>query len=184
MNDFRDFILARMPAGAIVVDQRLNIVYSNRQAELFFRRHELPGEVMTICRRVFDAIRLSKVKEMFPGEIHLHMKLQDSPGNWTFRLHINEEDGPFVAVFIVEESLSNRIDLNSIRREFKLTRRETDVVRRLISGLRNTDIADDLEISEQTVKDHLSNIYMKLGVENRFTLVSFLLGLAESGTDK
>ncbi|MGD1076548.1 MAG: LuxR C-terminal-related transcriptional regulator [Thermodesulfovibrionales bacterium] len=36
-------------------------------------------------------------------------------------------------------------------------------------------MADDLEISEQTVKDYLSNIYAKVGVENRFALASFLL---------
>lgn len=184
MNDLKDFILTKMPAGVIVVDQQLNIVFSNRQAEFFFKRHKLPDEIMTICRRAFDAISLSKVQELFPGEIHLLMKLQGSPGNWTFRVHISEQKGPFVAVFIVEESLSNKIDLNKIRGDFKLTRRETDVLRRVMNGLRNIDIADDLEISEQTVKDHLSNVYMKLGVENRFTLVSFLLSLAESRADK
>jgi DNA-binding NarL/FixJ family response regulator len=48
----------------------------------------------------------------------------------------------------------------------------------VINGLKNGDIAHILEISEQTVKDHLSNIYIKLGTDNRVTLVSFLLNYA------
>jgi DNA-binding NarL/FixJ family response regulator len=50
----------------------------------------------------------------------------------------------------------------------------------VLNGFKNTDIAEDLDITEQTVKDHLSNIYMKLGVENRFALAQFLLSFPES----
>jgi DNA-binding CsgD family transcriptional regulator len=67
------------------------------------------------------------------------------------------------------------VNVNEIRREYRLTRRETDIVRRVLDGLRNSEIAKDLEITEQTVKDHLSNVYAKIGVENRFDLVRSLL---------
>ncbi|KPK45521.1 MAG: hypothetical protein AMK74_03230 [Nitrospira bacterium SM23_35] len=65
--------------------------------------------------------------------------------------------------------------MNEIRKQFRLTRRETDILRRVLDGLKNVEIAEELEISEQTVKDHLSNIYMKSGVENRFDLARLLM---------
>ena len=92
---------------------------------------------------------------------------------------IRQQPKPFVSVFITEESGSNEIDLNRIRSHFRLTRRETDVLGRVLNGLKNIEISDDLDISEQTVKDHLSDIYAKLGVENRFALASLLFNSPE-----
>ena len=56
-----------------------------------------------------------------------------------------------------------------------MTRKETDILRRVLDGLKNTEIAEDVEITEQTVKDHLSNIYVKIGVENRMALMRTLI---------
>jgi two-component system nitrate/nitrite response regulator NarP len=51
-----------------------------------------------------------------------------------------------------------------------LTRRERDVARLVASGKRNRDIANELGISEGTVKMHLHNAYAKLGLESRTQL--------------
>ena len=40
-------------------------------------------------------------------------------------------------------------------------------------GLRNKEIARQLNISEKTVKSHLNNIFQKLGLEGRFALALF-----------
>jgi len=175
MNSVTNFILDRIPIGIIVFDKKMDVIFCNRQAEKFFKRHKPPDEITTICRRIFDAISKSRLKELFPGEIYLHKKLKESQSNWTFIFHPSERPKLFVSVFIVEESVSNKLNLNRIRDQFKLTRRETDVLRRVFTGLKNIEIAEDLDVSEQTVKDHLSNVYAKTGVKNRFELVSFLL---------
>jgi DNA-binding NarL/FixJ family response regulator len=52
-----------------------------------------------------------------------------------------------------------------------LTPRETEVVRLVARGLRNRAIADQLSISEGTVKIHLHNIYEKLAVDGRLALL-------------
>jgi len=48
-----------------------------------------------------------------------------------------------------------------------LTERETDVLRMLVRGQSNKEIASYLNISTTTVRSHVSNILMKLGVSNR-----------------
>ena len=49
----------------------------------------------------------------------------------------------------------------------KLTERETDVLRLLALGRSNKEIANELVIGEKTVKTHVSNILMKLGLSSR-----------------
>jgi len=56
-----------------------------------------------------------------------------------------------------------------------LTDRERQVVHLVCQGLRNKEIADKLFISEQTVKNHLHNIFDKLGVSDRLELALYAL---------
>ncbi len=50
---------------------------------------------------------------------------------------------------------------------FRLSPRETQLVELLAAGSSNREIAQTLYLSEQTVKNLLSNLYRKLAVENR-----------------
>ena len=49
----------------------------------------------------------------------------------------------------------------------ELTSRELEILRLAASGNSNRRIAEQLWVTEQTVKFHLSNVYRKLGVSNR-----------------
>ena len=48
-----------------------------------------------------------------------------------------------------------------------LTPRETEVLERIAQGLDNAQIAAHLELSEKTVRNHITRIFDKLGVESR-----------------
>jgi LuxR family maltose regulon positive regulatory protein len=48
-----------------------------------------------------------------------------------------------------------------------LTARELEILRLIVEGLRNQEIADQLVISLSTVKRHIANAYGKLGVDHR-----------------
>jgi len=48
-----------------------------------------------------------------------------------------------------------------------LSRRESEILRLLAQGFENKEIAEKLNVAEQTVKNNISALYVKLGVENR-----------------
>jgi two-component system nitrate/nitrite response regulator NarL len=59
--------------------------------------------------------------------------------------------------------------------------REREVVKLVVQGFRNREIGEKLFISEQTVKNHLHNIFYKLGVSDRLELALYAIhhGLAD-----
>ena len=57
----------------------------------------------------------------------------------------------------------------------QLTDRERDVLKCMVDGLNNNEIADKLVISLGTVKFHISNIFRKLGVDSRVEAVKLTI---------
>ncbi len=57
--------------------------------------------------------------------------------------------------------------------DVELTERELDVLRLIGEGMENAQIADRLYISTTTVKYHVSNLLVKLGLENRIQAAVF-----------
>lgn len=60
-----------------------------------------------------------------------------------------------------------------------LTKREREVFELLIKNHSTKDIAEKLDISEKTVRNHISNVMQKLGVKGRSGAVVELLKLNE-----
>lgn len=56
-----------------------------------------------------------------------------------------------------------------------LTKREEEVVRLLAEGLQNREIANELNLSEHTVKNYVFHIFDKLGVSSRVELVLYAI---------
>ena len=59
------------------------------------------------------------------------------------------------------------------RKKFGLTPRELKVVSAVVAGFTNKQIAEHLDISEDTVKHHVSNAFDKTGVSSRLELALF-----------
>jgi len=57
---------------------------------------------------------------------------------------------------------------------YELSRHEQEVVELVVHGASTRLIAQELYISEYTVKDHLSNIFEKVGVRGRREIVKRL----------
>ncbi len=75
---------------------------------------------------------------------------------------------PHIAAKVLQRLRAGSTDTASaetIRAE--LSDREVEVLKLVAAGLENAEIAAKLHISPKTVKNHLSNIFMKLQFENR-----------------
>ncbi|MCP5419950.1 MAG: AAA family ATPase [Gammaproteobacteria bacterium] len=64
-----------------------------------------------------------------------------------------------------------------------LSKREVDILGCLAQGLSNKEIARKLKLSPETIKWHLKNVYMKLGVTSRLQAVRYARSRAASWRD-
>ncbi|HEY8362040.1 MAG TPA: response regulator transcription factor [Tissierellaceae bacterium] len=70
-------------------------------------------------------------------------------------------------------STNNDVDNKIIEKINSLTNREYEVLVLIAEGLNNKDIAERLYISEKTVKNHVSNIFKKLDLNDRVQAAIF-----------
>jgi two-component system, NarL family, response regulator LiaR len=64
---------------------------------------------------------------------------------------------------------------NPSARDYDLTAREKEILKLMVDGLPNTEIANNLGVSPSTAKFHVSNVLSKLGVTSRTEAVSMAL---------
>lgn len=67
--------------------------------------------------------------------------------------------------------LKNPVDFSKSEEVIQLSEREIEVLEQLSKGLKNKDIASNLNVSFFTVKKHIENIYRKLQAHNRIELI-------------
>ena len=100
-------------------------------------------------------------------------------------IHVVNEGNAFVYPKLAERifgSISQEDDINERAREMwregrseRLTARELDVLSCIAKGFSNQDIAQALFVSEKTVKNHLTNIFRKLNVNDRTQALIYVL---------
>ncbi|QNI31183.1 response regulator transcription factor [Alloacidobacterium dinghuense] len=152
------------------------------QAVDLFRKHQpdvtlmdlrLPNkngvDAITDIRREFQGARII-VLTTFDGDEDIYRALQAGAKGYLLKgmnadelteairtVHAGKSRIPAV----VAERLAERMGGPS------LTGRELDVLKRIVGGRSNKEIAGDLFISEATVKTHINSILSKLGVNDR-----------------
>jgi len=75
---------------------------------------------------------------------------------------------------VARPPLSPQVDLVKQLTKFKISQREAEIIGLILRGFSNKEIGDNLFISLETVKKHVSNIYKKLGVKNRLQMSFFI----------
>jgi two-component system, NarL family, response regulator DegU len=67
------------------------------------------------------------------------------------------------------------LDVNEIDEYYSLTKREREILKMVVEGLGNLEIADKLFIHIRTVETHKNNIMQKLKLKNSVELVKFAI---------
>jgi DNA-binding NarL/FixJ family response regulator len=76
-----------------------------------------------------------------------------------------------LALFEYLSRQSSHMPVFHSKRRSGLSRREQQLLERISCGLTNKEIASELNLSEQTVKNHIHRILQSLGVEDRLSAV-------------
>jgi LuxR family maltose regulon positive regulatory protein len=131
-----------LQARALQVDEKRDLAVSKLERALFLAEPE--GYVRTFLDEGEPMARLLR-----------HALSEGIAPNYAARL---------LAAFGEEAELTSPAMESLIE---PLTEREMDVLRLIVAGLSNPEIAEELFIAVSTVKSHINHIYGKLGVESR-----------------
>jgi DNA-binding NarL/FixJ family response regulator len=160
---------------------------SGEQAIKLFRQHQpdvtlmdlrLPGmsgiDAMIAIRGEFPAARII-ILSTFEGDAEVHRALKAGARAYILKTMAPEEMLQTIRhvhggkVHVPPEVATN---LAGHYAEDSLTVREVEVLQHVANGQKNRDIADQLCISEHTVKAHLKSILEKLGADDRTDAVT------------
>ena len=72
---------------------------------------------------------------------------------------------------IVHQPKRFSLNENELKR-LNLTNREYQILKLIVKGHSNSEVADHLFLSISTIKTHVSNLYSKMNVKNRFQAIT------------
>ena len=166
-----------------VLDMEIVAEGSNgREAVELFRQHQpditlidlrmplMSGvEAIAEIRREFPGARIS-VLTTYDGDEDIYRSVQAGAQGYLLKdMFFEELESAIRKVHggarLIPGSVAERLAARMSSSE--LTGRELEVLRQIVDGKSNKEIANVLSISEATVKSHINNILSKLGVSDR-----------------
>lgn len=73
-----------------------------------------------------------------------------------------------------ERTQESRYSVEEAAKHFGLTRRETEILRGLLGGRDAKELSEQMQISSNTVRKHIINLYRKLGIRSRVQIFSLV----------
>lgn len=136
------------------------------------KQEDLPTRVVLLTAAVNDSDVLEAVRLGVHGVVLKDM-VSEALLHCVRQVHAGEQ---WIEPRFLHRTLDKVLRRETGERELRtlLTPRELDIVRMVVSGLRNKEVAKRLYISEGTVKIHLHNIYDKLQVSSRLELLRYV----------
>lgn len=135
------------------------------------------AEAITLIRAAFPLARII-VLTTYRGDAFARKALLAGASGYLLKSTLREELIDSIrSVHAGKHRISSEVaqDLAEYFGDDMLTPREVDVLHGVATGLANKDIARELRISAQTVKDHMSRIMNKLSASNRSHAIAIAL---------
>lgn len=126
------------------------------------REHKMPIKILFISSEINVNVAIDALNYNVDGLILKNSSLSD------FLSAINSilEDNQFIHPFILDAVNSYLAQTDNCKKT-TLTKRETQILCMISAGYLNKEIGSELNISERTVKNHVSNLFKKIGVSDR-----------------
>ncbi|RPH61933.1 MAG: LuxR family transcriptional regulator [Acidobacteria bacterium] len=171
-----DAISAASPrVGVLLLNSQLRPVHYNAEAASILGYPKKGGEAPTLDAVLPTRFQLADlVKPTAPSVIgfksgkrqyRCRVFMLDSSQDTNSRLQ------PRIVVMLEREP-RQQVDITQWSDEFQLTSRERETVKLLMRGLTSKEIAQEMNISPNTVKSFLKLVMAKVGVSNRTGLVA------------
>jgi DNA-binding CsgD family transcriptional regulator len=167
--------------GFVLMDSSGNPVAFNAEAVRILTYPEKPESINRMSGFLDRQIRcqLFKGKDLSSMPIAPSTEFVSGGRNYVCRLitlRSSEKGSPPQFALLLQRRASRVSDLADIFSQFKLTRREREVVTLLFDGLTSKEIAARLNISGNTVKSHLRLVMTKLGASTRAGILGKIAG--------
>ncbi|MGK9164674.1 helix-turn-helix transcriptional regulator [Inquilinus limosus] len=186
--------LDRLSIGVILTDPTGRVSFSNRVAEALLRAGTAlridqrgllcatqPGETAKLRQLIASASMILDDPGLAPGG---GLTLSDTTGGDQLAVLVSPVSRnrpllslaqPKAAVFIAAPTPANQLSQPELRRLYGLTATEARIAGELAAGLSLKEIATRLDVSYETIRNHLKKIFIKTRTNRQSELVRLLL---------
>lgn len=193
LRDLASNSLLRVEVGLAVLRVEGKVLYANEQARRYLGTTpssalwaELSRQAEGVIRLGGHSLRFSRLPwsaasllRHFAG-VHAMAQVA-SPLDHAGVCHAGGAARPLVdagASILVLRPLLPRTDLQRRLAKYGLSPRQCEIAIWALRGLVNREIAAEMNISEQTVRDHFQEVYEHIGVHSRSEMMAKVLGTA------
>jgi DNA-binding CsgD family transcriptional regulator len=176
--------------GILILSSSFHILHSNEQAQKYCQMMSLsqpessavpplPEPIRELSAAIFQA--QTTAQPSAPTRDIEVTRLIGPSTSPIFLRGLGLSVGEQLQMVIVLMETAGRKQLAMKRPEqvqFQFTPREKSVVEHLMKGWKNRQIAEELDISEQTVKEHIKRIMVKTRTTTRTGVLATILGTA------
>ena len=166
-------LLNELPGVALIK------VFDGKEKNLLKKINDLKPEVIIINPDTLQDNHVSFINALHKHNSYLTIGLVSPSAPQNIKSHfvacLNIANGKFELLEELKLNLGNKINLKKERVKTDLTDREKTIIKQVVSGLTNQEIADKLFLSIHTVITHRKNISNKLGIKTVSGLTVYAL---------
>ncbi len=133
--------------------------------------YEKVGELVKARENIVESIAAVKGGENIRTYTDLKLQLSATIFSFTESECTSELLKDIIRFYKKNESYGTITKSQNSKKGAGISQREKEIVHLISKGLQNSEIANELYVSEDTVKKHLYNAYRKLGVRNRISAI-------------
>ncbi|MEE9615130.1 MAG: helix-turn-helix transcriptional regulator [Thermodesulfobacteriota bacterium] len=185
MDSFDDIVRKRSMPGVVILSTEEEPVYISDDALRTLKEINgtdgsppdtappIPDEVYRLCRSMNGGSKDEEDAPSHSAAISRDGRQYMMRASPLFRTETQKESEPSYIMVVIEPYLKERrVDTTRTVARFGLSKREAQIVDEVVKGGTNREIAEELGIREDTVKDHIKNIMRKMDVHSRTAIFS------------